>query len=46
MNTGPHFRYLTLATLLGTFALIVLGGVVRITDSGLGCPDCPSATGR
>ena len=46
MNTGPHFRYLTLATLLGTFALIVLGGVVRITDSGLGCPDWPLCHGK
>ena len=46
MNTGPHFRYLTLSTLLGTFALIVLGGVVRITDSGLGCPDWPLCHGK
>ena len=46
MNTGPHFRYLTLATLLGTFALIVLGGIVRITDSGLGCPDWPLCHGK
>ena len=46
MNTGPHFRYLTLTTLLGTFALIVLGGVVRITDSGLGCPDWPLCHGK
>ncbi len=46
MNTGPHFRYLTLATLLGTFALIVLGGIVRITDSGLGCPDWPLCHGQ
>ena len=46
MKTGPHFRNLTLATLLGTFALIVLGGVVRITDSGLGCPDWPLCHGQ
>ncbi len=30
-------RRLTLVTLLSTFALIVLGGVVRVSDSGLGC---------
>ena len=46
METGPHFRYLTLATLVGIFALIVLGGVVRITESGLGCPDWPLCHGR
>ena len=46
METGPHFRYLTLATLVGVFALIVLGGVVRITESGLGCPDWPLCHGR
>jgi heme A synthase len=31
------FRRLALATLVLTFALIVLGGVVRVSDSGLGC---------
>ena len=46
METGPHFRYLTLATLVGVFALIILGGVVRITESGLGCPDWPLCHGR
>ena len=46
MDTGPHFRYLSLATLLGTFALIILGGIVRITDSGLGCPDWPLCHGQ
>jgi len=31
------FRRLALVTLVLTFALIMLGGVVRVTDSGLGC---------
>jgi heme A synthase len=31
------FRRLVLATLAATFVLIVLGGVVRVSDSGLGC---------
>jgi heme A synthase len=31
------FRRLLNATILATFALIVLGGVVRVSDSGLGC---------
>jgi heme A synthase len=30
-------RKLVLATGLATFALIILGGVVRVSDSGLGC---------
>jgi heme A synthase len=32
-----RLRFLLSATLIATFALIVVGGVVRITDSGLGC---------
>ena len=34
---SPGFRRLALATGLSTFALIVLGGIVRVSDSGLGC---------
>ena len=36
---GPSRRYrqLALATLLLTFLLIVIGGIVRVSDSGLGC---------
>ncbi|HMC07408.1 MAG TPA: COX15/CtaA family protein [Solirubrobacterales bacterium] len=32
-----RFRRLLIATIAATFALIVLGGVVRVSDSGLGC---------
>ena len=37
--TAPSrgFRRLALVTLVVTFLLIVLGGVVRVSDSGLGC---------
>ena len=31
------FRRLALVTLVLTFALVVLGGIVRVSDSGLGC---------
>jgi len=31
------FRRLVVANLMCTFALIVLGGIVRVSDSGLGC---------
>lgn len=43
---GALYRRLVLATLVTTFALIVLGGVVRVTGSGLGCPDWPLCHGR
>jgi heme A synthase len=34
---SPGYRRLALATVVATFLLIVLGGVVRVSDSGLGC---------
>src|SRR6478672_738818 len=39
-----RFRRLLTATILATFALIVLGGVVRVSDSGLGCGAAGSGT--
>ncbi len=33
----PGYRRLALATVLATFVLIVVGGFVRVSDSGLGC---------
>ncbi|TME24445.1 MAG: protoheme IX farnesyltransferase [Chloroflexi bacterium] len=40
------FRALSVATALVTYALVVLGGVVRVSGSGLGCPDWPLCHGR
>src|SRR5256712_1558977 len=40
------FRALTVATAVATYALVVLGGVVRVSGSGLGCPDWPLCHGR
>ncbi len=34
---GPGLRRLVLATGIATFVLIIVGGVVRVSDSGLGC---------
>jgi heme A synthase len=39
-----RFRRLLNATILATFALIVIGGVVRVSDSGLGCGVAGSGT--
>jgi len=36
-NELRRFRRLVNPTILATFALIVIGGVVRVSDSGLGC---------
>lgn len=40
------FRRLTVATALAIYLLIVAGGIVRLTGSGLGCPDWPLCYGR
>jgi len=39
-------RYLALLSVIATYALIVLGGTVRATDSGLACPDWPRCHGQ
>ena len=43
---GGWLRGLALASVVAAFALIVLGGVVRVTGSGLGCPDWPLCYGN
>ncbi|MHB8515998.1 MAG: COX15/CtaA family protein [Dehalococcoidia bacterium] len=39
------FQRLLIITILMTFALVVIGGTVRATGSGLGCPDWPTCHG-
>src|SRR5512137_2771162 len=41
-----RFRYLALAASIMTFLLIIMGGIVRVTESGLGCPDWPLCYGH
>lgn len=41
-----RFRYLVLTAALMTFGLITMGGIVRVTGSGLGCPDWPTCHGQ
>ena len=40
------FQRLCFITCIVIFGLIVLGGVVRATDSGLACPDWPTCHGK
>lgn len=40
------FQRLLLTTIAATFVLVVIGGTVRATDSGLGCPDWPTCNGK
>src|SRR6202158_6422182 len=40
------FRALSVATALVTYALVVVGGVGRVSGSGRGCPDWPLCHGR
>ncbi len=46
MYDGRRFRWLALSAALMTFVLIVAGAIVRVTGSGLGCPDWPLCYGR
>ena len=46
MGVTPWVRRLGWATLLANIGLVVTGGAVRLTGSGLGCPTWPRCTGE
>jgi heme a synthase len=43
-ETSRGFRFLVLGTAVAAWALVAVGGVVRVTASGLGCPHWPLCT--
>ena len=44
---GPTWlQGLATATVISVFVLVIIGGVVRVTESGLGCPDWPLCYGK
>ena len=46
MSFGPRYRALVYVTLALSFLVVVWGGVVRVSGSGLGCPDWPLCHGE
>ena len=46
MSFSPRYRALVYITLVLSFLIVVWGGIVRVTGSGLGCPDWPLCHGQ
>src|SRR6266850_2231146 len=46
MSFDPRYRALVYVTLVLSFLVVVWGGIVRVSGSGLGCPDWPLCHGQ
>jgi cytochrome c oxidase assembly protein subunit 15 len=46
MTSPARFRFLTSLALVALYINVVSGALVRVTNSGLGCPDWPLCKGR
>jgi heme o synthase len=46
MSFSRRYRALVYTSLVASFLVVVWGGVVRVTGSGLGCPDWPLCHGQ
>src|SRR5213083_2885515 len=46
MSFSPRYRALVYGSLVASFLVVVWGGIVRVTGSGLGCPDWPLCHGQ
>jgi cytochrome c oxidase assembly protein subunit 15 len=46
MNSHPAFLKFSRVIVVNVFLVILAGGVVRTTQSGMGCPDWPKCFGR
>src|SRR2546426_331078 len=46
MTFSPRYRALVYASLRASFLVVVGGAIVRVTGSGLGCPDWPLCHGQ
>ena len=46
MTTSPAYRRLVWLALAATLLVVIWGGIVRVSGSGLGCPDWPLCHGQ